>query len=110
LPAKVAKVAKVAKAVLAMVTLRRFADPAQADYKPALPVLRETLAHRSGQSTKVVAILQSVWDGELCANLSGLDSTVAQSVLAMITARAYLSGDADPLLRPLINRKESRQW
>ena len=62
---------------------------------------------RSGQSAKVERILQSIWGGELCDTLSGLDPNVAQSVLAMITLRAQLGGDADALLRPLLNRKES---
>ena len=100
--------AKVVQAVLAMITLRAFADPARADYKSALPILRETLAHRSGQSDKVERILQSIMDGELCDALSGLVPDAAQCVLAMIGIRAHLGGDADDLLRPLLNPKEGQ--
>ncbi len=81
---------------------RQLAEKSIADFETALPVLKETLAHQSGQSAKVAALLQSAWNGELCDNLASLDSKVAKAVIAMIAARAYLGGDADPLLATLI--------
>lgn len=88
---------------------RQLAVESLAHLNDALPVLNETLAHHSGQSAKVAAILQSVWNGEMEDNLAGLDTRIAQAVIAMIAARAHLGGDADPLLAPLLNRKEGHQ-
>ena len=81
---------------------RQLAAESIVDLEAALPVLKETLAHQSGQSAKVAAILESVWNGELCDHLAGLDTRIAQAVIAMIAARAHLAGDADEILRPLI--------
>ena len=101
---------KVAKAVIGLIAARaHLSSETAADFQSAVPFLKETVAHRSGQSSKVAAILTSVVDGELDNALDGLDSKVAHGVVAMVAARAYLSGDADSLLRPLINRKEGRQ-
>ena len=88
---------------------RQLADQAKADLQAALPVLADTLAHQSGQSAKVAAVLQSVWNGELSDNLASLDSKVAKAVIVMIAARAHCGGDTDSLLRPLLNQKEGRQ-
>ena len=85
---------------------RQLAVESKADLKAALPILADTLGHRSGESAKVAAILQSCWNGELCDNLASLDAKVANAIIAAISARAYLGGDADTLLRPLLNRKE----
>ena len=101
---------KVAKAVIALIAARaHLSSESVADFHSAAPFLKETVAHRSGQSAKVAAILASVVDGELDNALDGLDPKVAHGVVAMVAARAYLSGDADSLLRSLINRKEGRQ-
>lgn len=85
---------------------RQLAEQAKLDLGAALPVLSETLSHRSGQSAKVAGVLQSLWNGELCDNLASLDSNVAQAVIAMISARTHCGGDADNLLRPLISKLE----
>lgn len=86
---------------------RQLADQAKADLQAALPVLTEILSHQSGKSAKVAAILQSVWNGELCDNFACLDTKVAKAVVAMMAARAHCGGDADPLLATLI--KEGHQ-
>jgi hypothetical protein len=102
--------AKVAKAVIGLIAARaHLSSETAADFQSTVLFLKETVAHCSGQSAKVAAILTSVVDGELDNALDGLDSKVAHGVVAMVAARAYLSGDADSLLRPLINRKEGRQ-
>ncbi len=88
---------------------RQLAEKSIADLETALPVLDETLAHHSGRSAKVAALLQSVWNGELCDKLASLDAKVAKAVVAMIALRAHLGGDADSLQRPLLNRKEGHQ-
>ncbi len=99
-------IAEISKAIRAH---RQLAHQAKADLEAALPVLTEALGHQSGQSAKVAAVLQSCWNGELCDHLAGLDAKVAKSVVAMIAARAHCGGDADSLLRPLLNRKEGQQ-
>lgn len=98
-------IAEITKAVRLQ---RQLADQSKADLQAALPVLTETLSHQSGQSAKVAALLQSVWNGELSDNLASLDAKVAKAVVAMIAARAHLGGDADSLLCPLLNRKEGQ--
>ena len=101
---------KVAQAVIAILAARaHLGCEFDAGLKSAVPVLKETVAHHSGQSAKVAAILTSIVDGELDDALPNLDSKVAHGVVAMVAVRAYLSGDADSLLRPLINRKEGPQ-
>lgn len=99
-------IAEISKAIRAH---RQLAAEAKADLQAALPVLTETLSHQSGQSAKVAAVLQSCWNGELCDNFASLDAKVAKAVIVMIAARAHCGGDADSLLRPLLNRKEGRQ-
>lgn len=97
---------KVAQAVISLIAARaHLSAETAADFHSTVPLLKETVAHRSGQSAKVAALLQSVVEGELNNALDGLDSKVASGVVAMVTARAYLSGDADDILRPLL-RKE----
>jgi hypothetical protein len=73
----------------------------------ATPILIAAIRHRSGQSRKVEAILWSVWNDShpvaLCDALSGLDTEIAVAALALIAARLYLAGDADYLLRKIID-------
>ncbi len=86
---------------------RQLATTARADLEAATPILVAALRHHSGQSRKIEAILLSLWNDDhavnLCDTLSGLDSKLAQAVVAMIAARAHLSGDADDLLRPILD-------
>lgn len=99
--------------ITAAVNLRRqLATTARANLEAAVPVLIEALRHHSGQSAKVEILLWSVWtDGHL-VNLSdclaGLDACLAQAVVAMISARAYLGGDADDLIRRIIDESGSQ--
>lgn len=86
---------------------RQLATTARADLEAATPILVDALRHHSGQSAKVEKILWALWNDEhqvnLCDTLAGLDSKLAHAVLAMIAARAHLGGDADNLLRTIIN-------
>jgi hypothetical protein len=103
---------KVAKAVIATIAVyAQLSSETEAEFQAAMPVIKETLGHRSGQSYKVAAILTSLSEGKLGDALAPLhlDPEVARGVVAMIGARAFLSGDADSLLRPLLNRKEGHQ-
>lgn len=103
---------KVAEAVIATIAVyAHLSSETEAEFQAALPCIKETLGHRSGQSFKVAAILTSLSEGKLGEALAPLpsDPEVARGVVAMIAARAFLSGDADSLLRPLLNRKEGHQ-
>ena len=81
---------------------RALAKQARAELETSIPILVSAIRHHSGQSRKIETILWSVWGGELCDALAGLDTGLAQAVIAMITARAYLGGDADGMLRQII--------
>lgn len=91
---------------------RQLATTARADLEAATPVLIDALRHHTGQSRKIENLLWSTWNDEhpvsLCDNLSGLDSKLAQAAVAMIVARAHLSGDADELLRTIITESGSQ--
>jgi hypothetical protein len=81
---------------------RNLAEQARAALEAATPILVSAIRHRSGQSLRIETLLWSVWSGELCDALAGLDTKLAQAALAMIAARAHLSGDADGMLRRII--------
>ena len=81
---------------------RDLASQARAALEAAIPDLISAIRHRSGQSAKLERILWSVWGGELSDALAGLDTNLAQAVIAMIAARAHLAGDADAMLRRII--------
>ena len=91
---------------------RQLAAAARADLDTATPALVAAIRHRSGQSRKVEAILWSLWNDEnptsLCDALSGLDTAVTVAVIAMITARAHGGGEADDLLREIIDQSGSQ--
>lgn len=91
---------------------RQLADQARAELTAAMPVLIAAIRHGSGQSAKLETLLWSVWNDDhqvsLCDALSGLDAKLAQAAVAMIAARAHLSGDADDLLRRIIDGSGSQ--
>ena len=86
---------------------RQLATTARAELEAATPALIAAIRHGSGQSAKLERILWSLWDDDhpvnLCDTLSGLDSKLAQAAVAMIAARAFMAGDADELLRRIID-------
>ncbi len=84
---------------------QKLQSQARADFQEAAPILADALAHDSGQSRRVAAVINSLWNGDLCEYLCGLDTEIAQALVAVIAARAHLQGDADQLLRPLIPSK-----
>lgn len=97
----------------AAITLgRQLATQARADLEAATPVIIDALRHNSGQSAKLEKILWSVWNDDhqvnLCSELSGLDSKLAQAAVAMIAARAHLGGNADNMLRMIIDQSGTR--
>lgn len=97
----------------AAITLgRRLAAQARSDLEAAKPVLVEALRHHSGQSAKLARILWSIWSDthtvNLCDALAGLDAKLAQAAIVMVAARAHLGGDADGLLRQIIEQSGSQ--
>lgn len=72
----------------------------------ASPILIRAIRGRSGQGERVAAIARSVWNGchqvGLCDALAGLDYPVAKAVIALIAARAHMGGDADELIRVIL--------
>lgn len=91
---------------------KKLATQARADLKTATPILVAALRHHSGQSAKIENLLWSLWSDthqiNLCSELAGLDSKLAQAIVAMIAARAHLGGDADELLRTIITQSGSQ--
>lgn len=91
---------------------RELAGQARAELIAATPVLINAIRHHSGQSGKVEKILWSCWNDEhpvsLCETLAGLDSDLTVAVLALIAARAHLGGEADELLRTIIDQSGSQ--
>ncbi len=91
---------------------RQLATQARADLTTAVPILVAALRHSSGQSAKIERILWSIWNDDHQVNLSdclsGLDARLAQAVVAMISGRAHMAGDADELLRTIITESGSQ--
>jgi hypothetical protein len=86
---------------------QKLANQARADLVEAMPILIEAIRHGSGQSAKLTRILWSCWNDDhsvnLCDSLAGLDARLVQAAVTMIAARAHLGGDADDLLRAIID-------
>jgi hypothetical protein len=89
---------------------RSRAEEARHNLEIQSPILLAAIRTQSGQAAKVRAILKSLWNGEpghneigLCDVLAGLDHELAEAILAAIAARLFLGGDADSLLRPLLD-------
>jgi hypothetical protein len=94
--------------ITAAITLgKKLATQARADLEAATPTLVNALRNHSGQSRKIEAVLLSLWNDDhavnLCSELAGLDARLAQAVVSMIAARAHMGGDADDLLRQVID-------
>lgn len=87
---------------------RQLATQARANLEAATPILIDALRHHSGQSAKLARILWSLWNDEhtvnLCDSLAGLDAKLARAAVALIAARAHCGGDADDLLRVIIDQ------
>ncbi len=86
---------------------RARAEKAREDLRAHLPTLRAAIAGGSGQGHRIYRLALSCWNGNnpvgLCDELCGLDHQLADGVLALIAARLYCGGDADDLIRPLID-------
>jgi hypothetical protein len=85
------------------------AERAASDLLEHLPTLSAAVSCESGQGEKTRQVLMSIWNGEpghnevgLCDVLAGLDHELAEAVLAAIAARLFLGGDADAILRPIV--------
>ena len=87
---------------------RQLAAQARAELIAATPALVAAIRHQSGQSDKLEQILWSTWGGALCEALAGLDANLAQAAVAVIAARAHCGGDADDLLRAIIDGSGSQ--
>lgn len=91
---------------------RELAAHARADLTAATPTLVVAIRHQSGQSRKIEAILWSLWNDEhpvsLGDALSGLDTDLAVAVIAMISASSHGDGEADDLLRDIIDQSGSQ--
>lgn len=70
------------------------------------PVLISVLRGDTGQSEKVRNIIRSCWNGDhqlgLCDVLCGLDHKIGVAVLALLSARVYMGGNADDLIRHIL--------
>lgn len=98
----------IAELATAISTHRQVADQARTNLEIAIPSLIAAIRHGSGQSVKVEMILWSCWNGELCDALAGLDANLADAVVKIISARCHLAGDADDLLREIIQKSGSK--
>ena len=98
----------IAALAAAITAHRQLAGQARTNLEAATPALVAAIRHGSGQSAKVGAILWSCWNGALCDALAGLDANLAKAVVAMIAARAHLAGDADDMLRKIIQQSGSQ--
>jgi hypothetical protein len=91
---------------------RLLAADAHADLVAATPALIAAIRYQSGQSAKVEKILWACWNDDhqvnLCDTLAGLDTAVTVAVLALIGARAHLGGEADDMLRKIIDDSGSQ--
>jgi len=85
---------------------QKLGEQARADLEAAAPILISALRHQSGQARKIESLLWSCWNDDhavnLCDTLAGLDAKLAQAAVAMIAARAHLAGNADDMLRKII--------
>ena len=90
---------------------RTLADAAGESLKANCSVLVTAIRSGGGQGRRVEELLWSAWNGDyktgLCDSLTGLDSAIAEAVIAMLAARAHMGGDADNLLRQLIDASGS---
>ena len=98
----------IAELAAAIAAHRQLAALARTSLDAATPLLIAAIRHGSGQSAKVEAILWSCWNGDLCDALAGLDANLANAVVAMISARAHLAGDADDMVRKIIQESGSQ--
>lgn len=91
---------------------RILANTSKAKLEEASPLLIQAIATGSGQGAKIEEILWSVWNGDnktgLCNSLTGLDSNLAEAVLALLAARAHMGGDADPAIKRIIDSSGSQ--
>jgi len=91
---------------------RTLADAAGESLKANCSVLVTAIRSGGGQGRRVEELLWSAWNGDyktgLCDSLTGLDSDIAEAVIAMLGARAHMGGDADDLLRKIIENSGSQ--
>ena len=86
---------------------RQFANQACTQLEAATPLLINAI--RSGKaSPEIENILCSLWSGELCKQLTSLDTDIGEAVLAMIAARVHGGGEADCLLARILFQTGSR--
>ena len=101
-----------AELVSAILLQRQLAANARADLESSIEVLVKAINCGSGQAAKIERLVWSIWNDEhpvsLCDCLCGLDATLGIAVLAMIAARIHLGGDADDLLRRIIDESGSQ--
>lgn len=71
-----------------------------------MDLLTDAIRGGSGQGVRIENIMRSLWNGELCDNLCGLDNKLIFPVLSAIQARASLEGDADNILRRILTKSE----
>lgn len=85
---------------------RTLAAKAKNTFQSSHSVLIAAIRSGGGQGRRVEELLWSTWNGDyktgLCDALTGLDPAIAEAVIAMLAARAHMGGDADDLLRKVI--------
>lgn len=91
---------------------RQLAGAAKANLEASIATLVRAVQTGSGQGRRIEELLWSCWNGQnktgLCDSLTGLDSAIAEAAIAMLAARAHLGGDADYLLRQIIDQSGSQ--
>ena len=91
---------------------RQLAAKARADLESSIEVLVKAIGCGSGQAAKIERLVWSIWNDDhpvrLCDCFCGLDTNLGIAVLAMIAARIHLGGDADDLLRRIIDESGSQ--
>ncbi len=85
---------------------QKSASEAENSLKSHSDTLIRAIRAGSGQSEKVSRIIRSVWNGNhktgLCDDLCGLDYNICEAVVALISARVFMGGEADGLIRHIL--------
>ena len=86
---------------------RELAEQTRAKLEAASPALINAIRCEK-TSLELQNLLASIWGGQLCVQLTSLDSDIAEAVVAMIAARAFLGDDADYLFLEILNETDTR--
>lgn len=81
---------------------------AYAALEAAIPEIVAVIQMRCGSSYRLARLVWSCWNGQnlvgLCNDLSGFDIKNQRNVLALLNARLVLGGNADKLIRAILEK------